>query len=53
MDLANSSSSRTPFRCTCMCEFTQENAYTKHQHSCMKGKKCLFSALSKAKVLLG
>jgi hypothetical protein len=53
MDSANSSSSRTPFRCTCMCEFMQENAYTKHQHSCMKGKKCLFSALSKAKVLLG
>ncbi|KAG2072207.1 hypothetical protein BDR04DRAFT_1127720 [Suillus decipiens] len=36
-----------------MREFTQENAYTKHQRSCAKGKKQLFSALSKAKDLLG
>ncbi|KAG1760610.1 hypothetical protein EV702DRAFT_1201552 [Suillus placidus] len=53
MDLANSSSGPTPFGCTCTREFIQESAYTKYQHSCMKGKKCLFSALSKAKGLLG
>lgn len=41
------------FKCTCTREFTQENAYTKHQRSCVKGKKRLFSALSKAKELLG
>lgn len=44
---------KTLFKCTCMCEFTQASAYTKHQHSCMKGKKQLLSALSKAKDLLG
>lgn len=49
----DSSSGPTPFRCTCTREFTQESAYTKHQHSCLKGKKRLFSALSKAKELLG
>jgi hypothetical protein len=42
-----------PFKCTCMREFRQESAYTKHQRSCTKGKKRLFSALSKAKNLLG
>jgi hypothetical protein len=42
-----------PFKCTCMREFRQESAYTKHQRSCAKGKKRLFSALSKAKNLLG
>jgi hypothetical protein len=41
------------FKCTCTREFTQENAYTKHQRLCVKGKKRLFSALSKAKDLLG
>src|SRR6267154_2106736 len=41
------------FKCTCTCKFTQESAYTKHQRSCTKGKKRLFSALSKAKDLLG
>ncbi|KIK33405.1 hypothetical protein CY34DRAFT_99660 [Suillus luteus UH-Slu-Lm8-n1] len=41
------------FKCTCTRKFTQENAYTKHQRSCVKGKKRLFSALSKAKELLG
>ncbi|KAG1896724.1 uncharacterized protein F5891DRAFT_1192847 [Suillus fuscotomentosus] len=49
----DSSSGPTPFQCTCAREFTQESAYTKHQHSCLKGKKRLFSALSKAKELLG
>ncbi|KAG2045780.1 hypothetical protein BDR06DRAFT_1015299, partial [Suillus hirtellus] len=53
MDLANSSSGPSPFRCTCTREFIQESAYTKHQRSCVKGKKRLFSALSKAKDLLG
>jgi hypothetical protein len=53
MDLADSSSGPTPFRCTCTREFTQESAYTRHQRSCLKGKKRLFSALSKAKDLLG
>ncbi|KAG1881540.1 hypothetical protein C8R48DRAFT_587375 [Suillus tomentosus] len=43
----------TVFKCTCTREFTQASAYTKHQHSCTKGKKQLFSALSKAKDLLG
>lgn len=51
MDWAGSSP--TPFRCACTREFTQESAYTKHQGSCTKGKKRLFSALSKAKHLLG
>ncbi|KAG2737263.1 hypothetical protein P692DRAFT_20762177, partial [Suillus brevipes Sb2] len=46
-------SSTRVFKCTCTREFTQENAYTKHQRSCAKGKKRLFSALSKAKDLLG
>jgi hypothetical protein len=41
-----------PFKCTCMHEFIQESAYTKHQQSCVKGKKWLFSVLSKAKDLL-
>ncbi|KAG1842190.1 hypothetical protein DFJ58DRAFT_732177 [Suillus subalutaceus] len=41
------------FRCTCTREFTHENAYSKHQRSCTKGKKRLFSALSKARVILG
>ncbi|KAG0697754.1 hypothetical protein DFH29DRAFT_878500 [Suillus ampliporus] len=37
----------TPFRCACTREFTQESAYTKHQRSCMRGKKQqkIFSAL--------
>ncbi|KAG2341459.1 hypothetical protein BDR05DRAFT_949777 [Suillus weaverae] len=39
--------------CTYTHQFTQESAYTKYQCSCMKGKKQLFSALSKAKDLLG
>jgi Plavaka transposase len=34
-------------------QFSQASAYTKHQHSCTKGKKRLFSALSKAKEFLG
>lgn len=42
----------TPFRCACTREFTQESAYTKHQRSCMRGKKRVFSALSRAKDLL-
>ncbi|KIK35225.1 hypothetical protein CY34DRAFT_96480, partial [Suillus luteus UH-Slu-Lm8-n1] len=42
----------SPFRCTCLRQFTQESAYTKHQRSCTQGKKRLFSALSKAKDLL-
>ncbi|KAG2737121.1 hypothetical protein P692DRAFT_20762509, partial [Suillus brevipes Sb2] len=41
------------FKCTCTREFIQESAYTKHLRSCTKGKKRLFSALSKAKDLLG
>ncbi|KAG2340115.1 hypothetical protein BDR05DRAFT_950725 [Suillus weaverae] len=41
------------FQCTCLCEFSQASAYTKHQHSCTKGKKCLLSALLRAKELLG
>ncbi|KAG1824260.1 hypothetical protein EV424DRAFT_1346029 [Suillus variegatus] len=45
--------SETLFKCTCTRVFTQANAYTKHQHSCTRGKKRLFSALSKAKDLLG
>ncbi|KAG2753752.1 hypothetical protein P692DRAFT_20870582, partial [Suillus brevipes Sb2] len=53
MDLMDSLSGPTPFRCTCNREFTQESAYTKHQRSCTKGKKRLFSALSRAKDLLG
>ncbi|KAG2057274.1 hypothetical protein BDR06DRAFT_980942 [Suillus hirtellus] len=53
MDWAGSSPTPTPFRCACTREFTQESAYTKHQDSCTKGKKRLFSALSKAKHLLG
>lgn len=53
MDLIDSSSGPNPFRCTCTQNFTQVNAYTKHQRSCTKGKKRLFSALSKAKDLLG
>ncbi|KAG2054377.1 hypothetical protein BDR06DRAFT_982438 [Suillus hirtellus] len=53
MDWAGSSPTPTPFRCTCTRKFTQESAYTKHQGSCTKGKKQLFSALSKVKHLLG
>lgn len=53
MDLADSLSGPTPFRCTCTWEFTQESAYTRHQRSCSKSKKQLFSVLSKAKDLLG
>ncbi|KAG0703605.1 hypothetical protein DFH29DRAFT_998432 [Suillus ampliporus] len=53
MDLAGSPSTPAPFRCTCTHQFTQESAYTKHQRSCTQGKKRLFSALSKAKDLLG
>ncbi|KAG2740830.1 hypothetical protein P692DRAFT_20752473, partial [Suillus brevipes Sb2] len=53
MDLANSPSGPTPFRCTCTREFTHESAYTKHQHSCAKGKKRLSSALCKARDFLG
>jgi hypothetical protein len=41
------------FKCTCTREFIQDSAYTKHLRSCTKGKKRLFSALSKAKDLLG
>src|ERR1700692_3384795 len=41
------------FKCTCLREFSQASAYTQHQHSCTKGKKRLFSALSRAKDLLG
>ena len=51
--MAQSSSGPAPFRCTCTREFTQESAYTRHHRSCSKGKKRLFSALSKAKGLLG
>lgn len=51
MHLAGSSA--RSFKCTCTREFTQESAYTRHQRSCTKGKKRLFSALSKAKDLLG
>ncbi|KAG2053010.1 hypothetical protein BDR06DRAFT_1009120 [Suillus hirtellus] len=51
MHLAGSSA--RSFRCTCTRKFTQESAYTKHQRSCAKGKKRLFSALSKAKDFLG
>jgi Plavaka transposase len=50
MDIA---SSQRLFKCTCTREFTQESAFTKHQRSCLKGKKRLISALSKAKDLLG
>jgi hypothetical protein len=41
------------FKCTCLREFSQASTYTKHQHSCTKGKKQLFSALFRAKDLLG
>ncbi|KAG2757849.1 hypothetical protein P692DRAFT_20711087, partial [Suillus brevipes Sb2] len=51
--MAGSPSIPTPFRCTCTREFTQESAYTKHQRSCTRGKKRLFSALSRAKDRLG
>lgn len=50
MDQADSSGRH--FKCTCTREFTQESAYTRHQRSCTKGKKRLFSALSKAKDFL-
>lgn len=53
MDLEDLSLTLPPFRCSCTRQFTQESAYTKHQRSCVKGKKRLFSALSKAKDLLG
>ncbi|KAG2110220.1 uncharacterized protein F5147DRAFT_772487 [Suillus discolor] len=53
MNLADPLSNSSPFRCTCLHQFTQESAYTKHQCSCMQGKKRLFSALAKAKDLLG
>jgi len=46
-------SSMRSFKCTCVCKFTQENTYMKHQQSCAEGKKWLLSALSKAKDLLG
>ncbi|KAG2105837.1 uncharacterized protein F5147DRAFT_775150 [Suillus discolor] len=51
MDLDDSSG--RCFKCTCTRGFTQESAYTRHQRSCVKGKKHLFSALSKAKDFLG
>lgn len=41
------------FACNCGRGFQQESAFTRHQKSCIKGKKRLFSALSKAKDLLG
>ncbi|KAG2336642.1 hypothetical protein BDR05DRAFT_978733 [Suillus weaverae] len=41
------------FVCNCGQGFQQESAFTRHQKSCTKGKKCLFSALNKAKDLLG
>lgn len=41
------------FSCTCGRGFQQESAFIRHQKSCSKGKKRLFSALSKAKDLLG
>jgi hypothetical protein len=52
MNLADPLMNSSPFRCTCLCQFMQESAYTKHQCSCTQGKKRLFSALSKAKDLL-
>lgn len=41
------------FTCNCGRGFQQESAFTRHQKSCVKGKKRLFSALNKAKDLLG
>lgn len=41
------------FTCNCGRGFQQESAFTRHQKSCIKGKKCLFSALNRAKDLLG
>lgn len=41
------------FTCTCGWGFQQESAFSRHQKTCIKGKKRLFSALSKAKDLLG
>ncbi|KAG2092136.1 uncharacterized protein F5147DRAFT_779760 [Suillus discolor] len=41
------------FTCNCGRGFQQESGFTRHQKSCVKGKKCLFSALNKAKDLLG
>ncbi|KAH7903230.1 hypothetical protein BJ138DRAFT_181955 [Hygrophoropsis aurantiaca] len=52
MDSGMDCSESSPFRCTCLREFRQESAFTRHQHTCTKGKKRLFSALSKAKNLL-
>jgi Plavaka transposase len=53
MDFGGLPLTPAPFRCTCTRHFTQESAYTKHQCLCTQGKKRLFSALSKAKELLG
>ena len=35
--------------CVCGCTFTGLNALTRHEKSCVKGKKCLSGVLSRAK----